>query len=271
MTANEQFRARRARFAALHASGFFVLPNPWDVGSARLLASAGFSALATTSAGFAGSLGRMDQNVGRDELVAHVAQLAAAVETPINVDAENCYPTDAGGVAETVDRLAEAGAAGLSIEDLDPLTDTIVDIETATTRVAEAAEACRRHGIVLTARTENHLYGVNDLDDTITRLRAYVSAGAAVVYAPGLAASEDIRRVVAESGAPVNVLAWPGGPEPGELADLGVRRMSTGGSLAWVAYGALATAAAELQAGSNAFLGRRLPGAARAAAFGPAH
>src|SRR6185436_6425754 len=130
----------RERFRALHAAdGAFVMPNPWDIGSARLLAACGFEALATTSAGFAWALGKHDQNVTRDELVAHVAELAAATELPLNVDSERCYPDDPGGVAETVRRLGEAGAAGCSIEDWNPVTGQIEDVGLATDRVAEAA------------------------------------------------------------------------------------------------------------------------------------
>ncbi|WP_250033179.1 isocitrate lyase/PEP mutase family protein [Paractinoplanes maris] len=237
----------RERFRALHESGTFLLPNPWDTGSARLLESLGFQALATTSSGFAAGLGKRDQQVTRDELVAHVAQLTAAVGIPLTVDAERCFADSPEGIAETVDQLAEAGAAGLSIEDYDPATGRIEALESGIERVAAAAEACARHGVVLTARAENHLYGYDDLDDTIERLRAYRAAGADVVYAPGLRTPEDIGRVVAAVTCPVNVLAIPGAPSVPELADLGVRRVSTGGALAWAAYGALRDAARELQ------------------------
>src|SRR5262245_23088358 len=154
------------------------MPNPWDVGSARLLASAGFEALATTSAGFAWAIGKLDMQVTRDELVPHAAALAAATELPLNVDSERCFPNSAGGVAETVRLLAEAGAAGCSIEDYDPATDRIDPIQAAAARVAEAAEAARETGIVLTGRCEHHIRGVDDLDATIERLVAYRDAGA---------------------------------------------------------------------------------------------
>ena len=149
------------------------MPNPWDVGSARLLESAGFEALATTSAGFAWSIGKLDQRVTRDELVAHVANLAEATALPLNVDSERCYPDDPGGVAETVAQLADAGAAGCSIEDYDPATGSIDDVGLAAERVAEAAESAHRLSdpIVLTGRAENHIRGVDDLDDTIARDR----------------------------------------------------------------------------------------------------
>jgi 2-methylisocitrate lyase-like PEP mutase family enzyme len=241
---------RRARFRALHArEELFVMPNPWDVGSARLLESLGFEALATTSAGFAWSLGRLDQNVPRDELVAHVAALAEATTVPLNVDSERCYPDDPGGVAETVSLLAEAGAAGCSIEDYDPATGAIDDVGVAAERVAVAAEAAHaiREPLVLTGRAENHIRGVDDLDDTIARLTAYRDAGADAVYAPGLVDHEQIAAVVEAVGVPVNVLALPAGPSVSELAAARVRRVSTGGLLAGAAYGALLAGARELQ------------------------
>jgi 2-methylisocitrate lyase-like PEP mutase family enzyme len=240
---------RRARFQALHAGErLFVMPNPWDAGSARLLASFGFEALATTSAGFALSLGRLDQNVTRDELVAHVEVLSAATPLPLNVDSERCYPDDPGGVSETVRLLAEAGAAGCSIEDYDPAADAIDDVAVAAERVGLAADAAHRvpAPMVLTARAENHLHGVDDLDDTISRLLAYRDAGADVVYAPGLKDLDQIAAVVAAAGIPVNVLALRGGPSIGELAAVGVRRVSTGSLPAVAAYGVLKAAAAEL-------------------------
>jgi 2-methylisocitrate lyase-like PEP mutase family enzyme len=235
---------RRARFEELHRDGTFVMPNPWDVGSAKLLASMGFQALATTSAGLAWSLGKLDMQVTRDELVEHVARMASATPLPLNVDSERCFPDQPGGVAETVRLLADAGAAGCSIEDFDPATGEIEALEVAVERVAIAAEAAP---LVLTARTENHLHGVDDLDDTIARLVAYRDAGADVVYAPGLHDLAAIGRVVEEVGAPVNVLALPVGPSVTELAAAGVRRVSTGGALARAAYGALLAGAAELR------------------------
>src|SRR5688572_22007280 len=156
--------SRSARFRALHAEGIFVMPNPWDVGSAKLLASMGFDALATTSAGLAWSLGKLDMQVARDELVAHVVQIAAATPLPLNVDSERCFPDDPGGVAETVRLLADAGAAGFSIEDYDPVAGRIDDIGLATERVAVAADAAhdRSDPLVLTGRCENHIRGVDD-------------------------------------------------------------------------------------------------------------
>ena len=245
MTAAE----RRARFRELHArERLFVMPNPWDAGSAKLLTAAGFEALATTSAGFAWALGKLDQEVTRDELVAHVAEIVQASSLPLNVDSERCYPDLPGGVGETVRLLAEAGASGCSIEDYDPVAGRIDDVGLAAERVAEAAAAA--HGLdeplVLTGRCENHIRGVEDLDDTISRLVAYRDAGADCVYAPGLTDLAQISRVVEEVGVPVNVLALPAGPSIAELESVGVRRVSVGSLLASAAYGALVRGAREL-------------------------
>jgi 2-methylisocitrate lyase-like PEP mutase family enzyme len=251
---------RRARFRALHErEQLFVMPNPWDAGSARLLASAGFEALATTSAGFAWSLGKHDQHVTRDELVAHVAELAVATPLPLNVDSERCYTDDPGGVAATVALLADAGAAGFSIEDYDPATGRIDDVSVAAERVAAAAEAAHRlpQPMVLTGRAENHIRGVDDLDDTITRLIAYRDAGADCLYAPGLTDIDEIGSVVAAVGAPLNVLALPPGPTLAELSSAGVRRVSTGSLLAGAAYGALMVGARELLADGTSHYGER--------------
>jgi 2-methylisocitrate lyase-like PEP mutase family enzyme len=259
---------RRARFRALHErEQLFVMPNPWDVGSARLLQSAGFEALATTSAGFAWSLGRLDQTVSRDELVAHVAKLAAATDLPLNVDSERCYPDDPGGVTRTVDLLSEAGAAGFSIEDYDPDKGGMDELGHAAERVAEAAEASHER-MLLTARAENHIRGVDDLDDTIARLIAYRDAGADAVYAPGLTDLRQIARVVEAVGIPLNVLALPSGPSLGELAAAGVRRISTGSLLAAAAYGALLEGTRELrEQGTSRYGERAASRAALEAAF----
>ena len=261
---------RRARFRELHAQdGIFVMPNPWDGGSARLLAWSGFKALATTSAGLAWTLGRNDQQVTRDELVAHVAWLAGATDLPLSVDSERCFADDLAGVAETVRLLGEAGAAGCSIEDYDPATGGIDDVDRAADRVAAAAEAAHAgDAMVLTARAENHLYGGGDLEDTIVRLVAYRAAGADVLYAPGLTDAADIAAVVAAVDAPVNVLALPGAPTVAELGELGVRRVSTGSLLASAAYGALLAGARELIGdGSSEYARGGLPRDVRAAAF----
>ena len=237
---------RGEEFRRLHDAGLFVMPNPWDRGSALRLEAHGFPALATTSAGFARSIGRDDQEVGRDELVRHVAELAEVVGVPLNVDSERLFPDESGGIAESVRLLAAAGAAGCSIEDYDPATGSIDSVDRAVAAVGAAASACRDHGLVLTARAENHLYGVHDLDDTIGRLRAYEAAGADVVYAPGLTSLGDIELVVSEVGVPVNVLARPDGPRIGDLESAGVRRVSTGGALFNAAYRVIDVAAEEL-------------------------
>lgn len=248
---------RRARFRELHARAeLFVMPNPWDVGSAKLLAALGFQALATTSAGFAWTLGKLDTTVTRDELVEHVARIAAATPLPLNVDSERCYPDDPGGVAETVRLLAQAGASGCSIEDWDPAAGAIDDVERAAERVAEAVEAAHALAspMVLTARAENHLHGVDDVEDTIARLIAYRDAGADCVYAPWLGDLASIARIVDEVGIPVNVLATPSTPTIPELAAVGVRRISTGSLLTAAAYGALVEGARELAgAGTSSY------------------
>ncbi|MDP8911146.1 MAG: isocitrate lyase/phosphoenolpyruvate mutase family protein [Actinomycetota bacterium] len=261
---------RRERFRALHRDGLFVMPNAWDIGSARLLASMRFVAIATTSSGHAAALGRVDQTVTRDELLHHVEALAAAVDVPLSVDAERGFADDAAGVAGTVELIAQAGAAGCSIEDYDPARSAIDRLEVAVERVGAAVEAARRHGVVLTARAENHLYGIGDLDDTITRLTAYREAGADVVYAPGLVDPREIAHLVAQVQAPVNVLALRHGPTVSELGTLGVRRVSTGGALARAAYGALLAAARELQtAGTSTYLDAAIPSEQLDAALRP--
>ncbi len=248
--------------------GTFLMPNAWDVGSAKIIESMGFQATATTSSGFAASLGRMDQQTTLDELVGHVHALASAVEIPISVDAENGYANSPQGVAGTVTRLANAGASGLSIEDYDP-TGGIYPIEMAVERVAAAVKAASPLGVTLTARAENHLYDIEDIEDTIARLQAFRQAGADVLYAPGLIDPDRIGRVVSEAGAPVNVLLLPGGPTVGQLSELGVRRLSTGGALTFAAYGAIAIAATELlNAGTSTYMERNLSRVDRAAAFG---
>ena len=241
----ESKAALRATFHQMHASGTFIIPNPYDIGSARLLEGMGFTALATTSAGFAGTLGKLDMGITRDELVPHVAALAAAVEVPLNVDAERCFAETHEGIAETIELLANAGAAGISIEDWNPNADQIDPLDVATARVKAAATAARARGVVLTARAENHLHGVTDLADTLNRLRAYLDAGADVIYAPGLTTPDQIAQVVA-LGAPVNVLLMPSTPSVGELTNRGVRRISTGGALAAFAQGAMIAAAQQL-------------------------
>lgn len=250
----------RRWFHELHTGGLFVLPNAWDVGSARLLQQLGFQAVATTSSGHAASIGRVDQTVTRDELLAHVQALVASLRVPLSVDAERCFADDPAGVAETVGLVGEAGASGCSIEDYDPAREAIDPLATAVERVGAAAEVAHRTGMVLTARAENHLHDAGDLDDTIDRLRSYRSAGADVVYAPGLIDADEIGRVVAAIDAPVNVLAMRHTPPIPRLAGIGVRRVSTGGGLTRSAYGALRRAASELIGpGTSTYLDGAIP------------
>ena len=240
-----------ARFLELHRPGQpLLLPNPWDVGSARVLASLGFEALATTSSGFAATLGLLDGSVTRDQAIGHAAQIVAATPLPVSADLENGFADDPQGVAATVAAAIGAGLAGCSVEDFTGRADKpIYEARYAAERVAAAAEAAHAgpQRLVLTARAENHLRGVDDLGDTIARLQSYVAAGADVVYAPGLTRASDIRDVVGAVDRPVNVLAMAGAPTVAELADLGVARISVGGAFAYTAIGALVEAARELK------------------------
>jgi 2-methylisocitrate lyase-like PEP mutase family enzyme len=242
--------ARAARFLALHAGdGPLLLPNPWDQGSARLLASLGFRALATTSSGFAATLGRLDGSVTREQAVAHAAAIVAATELPVTADLENGFADDPHGVADTIALALEAGLAGCSVEDFSGRDDApIYDAALAAERIAAAAEVAHAGPVrlVLTARSENYLHGRPDLHDTIRRLQAYQTAGADVLYAPGLSRLSDIREVVAAVDLPVNVLARPEAPSVAELAAVGVARISVGGSFAFAALGAVVEAAREL-------------------------
>ncbi|HEY7967812.1 MAG TPA: isocitrate lyase/phosphoenolpyruvate mutase family protein [Solirubrobacteraceae bacterium] len=264
-----------ARFLELHRPGEpLLMPNPWDVGTARILASLGFQALATTSSGHAISEGGLDGTVTREQAIAHGGALAAAVDVPVSADLENCFADSPEGVAETVRMAIGAGLAGCSIEDYAQREDDpIYELALAVERVAAAAQAAHEGDVhfVLTARAENHLRGRDDLDDTIARLRAYGEAGADVLYAPGIARAEDIRAVVESVGRPVNVLTFPGVPPIAELAELGVARVSVGSAFALSAIGALAEAAEEFRsAGTYGFLERSAAGsrAARAALYG---
>ena len=237
--------------------GLFVMPNAWDIGSARLLASLGFEAIATTSSGHAASLGRADQDVSRDELLSHVEALVAAVDLPVSVDAERCFADEPAGVARTVELLAAAGAAGCSIEDYDPATRSIDALDVATERVAAASEAARRAWAGPDrSRREPPVRHRRPGRHASTRLVAYRAAGAEVVYAPGLVERDQIERLVNAVDAPVNVLAMRGGPSVSELEALGVRRVSTGGGLARAAYGALIAAGRELQTDRDLYVSR---------------
>jgi 2-methylisocitrate lyase-like PEP mutase family enzyme len=241
-------RANKAEaFRALHAGEPFVIPNPWDAGSARVLEDLGFKALATTSSGFAFTLGRPDGNVTLDETVAHTAQLDQATELPIAVDLENGYGAEPDSAALAIRRVAEAGAVGGSIEDYDP-AGYLYEQAPAVERVAAAAEAAHAldFPFMLTARAENHIRGNPDLDDTISRLQAFEEAGADVLYAPGLGTTDEIAAVCEAVSKPVNVLARPG-LSVAEIAAAGARRVSVGGALTWVAARAFVEAATAIR------------------------
>lgn len=255
-----------ARFLSLHQSDRpLLMANAWDAGSAVLLASLGFEAIATTSSGFAATLGRLDGSVTRDEALAHSATLAAATDVPVSADLENGFADDPDGVAQTVRLAIDAGLAGCSVEDYTGRDDDpIYDAGLARERIAAASEAARSGPgrIVLTARSENFLHGRQDLDDTIARLQACQEAGADVLYAPGLTRIEDIRAVVESVELPVNVLALPGVPPVADLAAAGVSRVSVGGAFAYAALGAAVAAARELiDSGTYSFWETAVPGA----------
>lgn len=259
-----------AAFLALHVPGApLLIPNPWDVGSARLLAWMGFEALATTSSGSAMALGRLDGSLSRDEALAHAATIVGAVGIPVSADLENCFADDPAGVAETVRTAASIGLAGCSIEDWDG--ERIYPHDLAVERVRAAAEAANAgHRIVLTARAENHLHERDDLADTIKRLQAYQEAGADVLYAPGITDLTQIRTLVESVEGPVNVLAMASTPPVAQLADVGVARVSVGGAFAFAAAGALISAATELRnSGTYSYTNLSADGrAAIRAAFG---
>jgi 2-methylisocitrate lyase-like PEP mutase family enzyme len=251
---------KAAAFRALHESGTFVIPNPWDAGSARVLEALGFEALATTSSGFAFTLGRPDGRATLEEVVDHVRALVRSTSLPVSVDLENGYGAEPGAAATAILRVAEAGAVGGSIEDYDP-DGTIYSLEHAAERVAAAAEAARTLGFpfMLTGRAENLIRGNPDLDDTIARMQAYERAGADVLYAPGLSTVEAIRAVCDAVSKPVNVLARPG-LTVGEIAAAGARRVSVGGALTWVAVEAMVRAAERMRdEGELSALGVHLP------------
>ena len=247
-------------FRELHASAAFVMPNPWDAGSARILAALGFKALATTSSGFAFTLGRLDGNTTLDEMAEHAARIDQATPLPLSVDLENGYGPDPEDAAFAITRIAEAGAVGGSIEDYDP-DGHIYELNQAVERVVAAAEAARDLGFpfTLTARAENHIRDNPDLEDTVGRLRAYERAGADVLYAPGLRTSDEVRAVCEAVSKPVNVLAVPG-LSLDEIGAAGARRVSVGGGLTWVAAAALVNAAEAIRdAGDFSALSARLP------------
>jgi 2-methylisocitrate lyase-like PEP mutase family enzyme len=247
-------RERGETFRALHTGDPFLIPNPWDAGSARMLEALGFKALATTSSGFAFTRGRLDGGVTLDEVVEHVGVMCGATSLPVAVDLENGL----GDAAAAITRVAEAGAVGGSIEDFDP--DGLLPLEAAAERVAAAAEAARAldFPFTLTARAENHLHGVTDIDDTIARLQAYEAAGADVVFAPGLRELDQVRTIRAAVSKPLNVLGHAGFVLS-ELFEAGAQRVSVGGALTWVAVAAAAEAATALRDGDLSVLTARVP------------
>jgi 2-methylisocitrate lyase-like PEP mutase family enzyme len=242
MSSAEQ-RRKAAEFRSLHEGDPFVIPNPWDEGSARVLEALGFRALATSSSAFAFTLGRLDGETTLDEVVEHVAALDSATSLPVSVDLENGHGPQPSDTAHAIRRVAAAGAVAGSIEDWDA-EDGIYEIERATARVEAACAAAAEldFPFMVTARAENHVRGNPDLEDTIARLQAYSFAGAHVLYAPGLRSAEEIRAVCEATDRPVNVLAHAG-LTLGQIFDAGAQRVSVGGALAWTAIEAMAKAA----------------------------
>jgi len=253
MSGNSTQADKGRRFQALHQGpGAFVIPNPWDTGSARLLAMLGFEALATTSAGYAFTLGLCDNQVGRDPMLAHVADLVAATDLPVSADLENGFADEPEAVAETIRRAAAAGLVGASIEDASGNPDDpIYRRDLAVERVRAAAEVARSlpFPFMLTARAENFLFGRKDLGDTIARLQAFQEAGANVLYAPGLTSRDEIVTIVRAVDLPVNVLMGMAGVRltVAELSALGVKRISVGSSFARAALAGFLRAAREVK------------------------
>ena len=245
MSASQQEKGER--FRALHDGEPFVIPNPWDAGSAKVLAALGFKALASTSSGFAFTLGRPDGQTTLDEVVAHARLLDQATDVPVSMDLENGYGREPEDAARAIAAAAGAGAVGGSIEDYDP-DEGLYSLDHAVERVSAAVEAARGldFAFTLTARAENHIRGNPDLDDTIARLQAYERAGADVLYAPGLRTADEVRAVTGAVSKPVNVLAHPG-LSVEEIVGAGGRRISVGGALTWVAARAMAAAAEQIR------------------------
>jgi 2-methylisocitrate lyase-like PEP mutase family enzyme len=267
--------ASAARFLELHRPGEpLVMPNPWDIGSAKLMASLGFEALATTSSGFAATLGRLDGGVSRDEALAHAAAIVQATDLPVSADLENCFANDPEGVAETARGAVAAGLAGFSVEDYDPDAKAIYDRGLAVERVRAAVEvghAAPGGPLVVTARAEGYLREQEpDRDEIIARLQAYQAAGADVLFAPGPVDPETVSAIVSSVERPVNVLARNGAPPVAELGKLGVARISVGGALAFAAFGGWVGAARQLrEQGTYAYFDQMAEGAkAVRAAFG---
>jgi 2-methylisocitrate lyase-like PEP mutase family enzyme len=255
---------RRERFHQLHQSGCFVIPNPWDLGSARLLTRLGFAALATTSSGFAWSQGRPDNGVTLDATLAHLRSIAEGVEVPVNADFEGGFAIEPAAVAANVTRATNTGIAGLSIEDSTAdASNPLFDFTLAVARVRAARQAIDNSGtrVLLTARSEGFIVGRPDLGETIRRLTAYADAGAECLYAPGLRTTIEIASVVkAVAPRPVNVLVGSDFATVATLADLGVRRISVGGALARVAWSGFLEAASEIaERGTFGGLARAVP------------
>jgi 2-methylisocitrate lyase-like PEP mutase family enzyme len=256
---SERQREKGSRFRKLHAGAPFVIPNPWDAGTARVLEALGFEALASTSSGFAFTLGRLDGSVSLDEIEVHVRTVDVVTELPLSVDLENGYGPRPEDAAAAIRRVAAAGAVGGSIEDFDRDEERLYGIEEAVERVAAAAETARAldFPFTFTARAENYLHGNPDLDDTIARLRTYEAAGADVLYAPGLSSTEEIRALCEAVERPVNVLARS---DLGlaEIFAAGAQRVSVGGALAWAAMEGMASAAEAIRDRGD-FTGLRPP------------
>ena len=235
-------------FRALHEREVFIIPNPWDAGSARVLEALGFKALATTSSGFAFTLGRRDGGATLDEVCEHVRLLDRSTSLPVSVDLENGYGPEPEAAAAAITRAAEAGAVGGSIEDYGPEIEAFYCLDHAVARVAAAVEAAKRLSFpfMLTARAENHIRGNPNLEDTIARLQAYERAGADVLFAPGLSSGDEIRAVCEVTSKPLNVLARPH-LTTSEIAEAGGRRISVGGPLTWVAVAAMVEAAKKMR------------------------
>lgn len=267
--------AKRARFRQLHDDGFFIIPNPWDIGSAKWLAQAGFQALASTSSGFAFSRGKLDGGVGVDAVLAHLQELVEATPLPVNADFENGHARDLDALANNVRRCVAAGVAGLSIEDRDNGGEhALYGLDEAVDRMQTARDAIDATGadVMLIGRAECFLAGCPDLDETLRRLTAYAEAGADCLYAPGLSTREQIEAVVqAVAPKPVNVLMGPASALTAtELAAIGVRRVSTGGALALTAWGGFAQAAQALTEDRFDGFSNMLPRNALVTAFDPA-
>lgn len=248
---------KRARFRALHQSGTFVIPNPWDIGSARLLQHLGFSALASTSSGFAWTTGRPDYGVGLEEMLGHLTALNASVSLPVNADFESGFATEPEGVAANVALAIDTGVAGISIEDTRLDGQGLFDLEFSAERIKATRAAIDQSGqdVILVARTEGMLTDPAALNKFIYKLVAFAEAGADCLYAPGLQKKDDIAALIrAVSPKPVNVLMFAPGHSVQELAEMGVRRISVGGALARVAWSAMLAAAEELKSGSFAGL-----------------